>query len=332
MSIKLGTTAYIGVGIENTAGTAVAASKYIPFITCTIRGVQETLYDESGKGVREKNFGAVTGKKRGEGDIEIYVDAENAPYLLYPALGAISSSTASGESAVYEHVITRKASNPPRTLTVIYNDSYDTRKYTYATINTLELNVADGLATISTNILSKFPSSGTATRALTTERILAFKDYTVKIGSGATGTAALAAAAGATATKLRSFKLEINNNAEAHYLSGDNEAEHVAIAQFEVTGEYVLFYEDATERDFYETLLDSGNPVRAMIISFTGDSIGNSETEEIEIKIPNFKINDRTVDTALAGFMPETLSFTAMYDVDEAKSIEMKITNQTSSY
>ena len=332
MSIQLGTTAYIGIGLENTAGTAVSASKYIPFVTCTIRGVQETLYDESGKGVREKNFGAVTGKKRGEGDIEIYIDAENAPYLIYPALGSISTSTASGESDVYEHTITRKASNPPKTMTVIYNDSYDTRKYVYATINTLELNVADGLATISTNILSKFPSSGSASRTLTSERILAFKDYTVKMGSGANSTTALAAAALATAKKLRSFKLTINNNAEAHYVSGDGDADHIAIGQLEITGEYVLFYEDTTERDFYETLLDSTNPVRAMIVTFTGDSIGSAETEEIEIQIPNFKLNDRTVDTAVSGFMAETLAFTAMYDNTAAKSIQVKITNETASY
>lgn len=332
MSIKLGTTAYIGVGVENTAGTAVAASKYIPFVTCTIRGVQEPLFDESAKGVREKNFSAISGKKRGEGDIEIYIDAENAPYFIYPALGTISSGTASGESAVYEHVITRKASNPPTTLTVIYNDSLDTRKYVYSTINTAELNVADGLATLACNILSKFPSTGTASQSLTTERILAFKDYTVKFGSGATGTAALAAAAAATATKLRSFKLNINNNAEAQYLSGDADAAQIGIAQLEITGEYVLFYENTTDRVFYETLLDGSNPVRAMIISFTGDSIGNAEIEEIKIEIPNFKLKDRTTDTGVGSFITETGSFVAMYDTTEAKSITITITNTTASY
>jgi len=332
MSIKLGTSAYIGVGLESSAGTAVVASKYIPFVTCTIKGVQEPLFDESGKGVREKNFGAITGKKHGEGDLEIYIDAENAPYLLYPALGSISSSTASGETLVFEHTITRKNTNPPKTLTVIYNDSVDTRKYRYGTINTAELNVSDGLATLSTNILSKSPSSGTATQAITAERILAFKDYTIKLGSSTTGTLALAAAASATATPVRSFKLNINNNAEAHYLSGDQDAAHIAVGQLEITGEFVLFYETTTERVFYETMLDGASPIRAMIVSFTGDSIGSAETEEIEIRIPNFKVNDRTTDAGVGSFITETVSFTAMYDVDEAKSIQLKVTNTTASY
>ena len=171
MSIKAGYQPYIGIGIESTPGTAVVASKYLPHVTCTIRGIQEILFDESAKGIREKNWGAVAGPRRGEGDLEIYVDAENAPYLLYAALGSMSSDTASGESAVYEHTITRKANNPPKTLTVIYFDGVDTRKYTYSTINTLEMNVSDGIATISANILSKFPSSGTGSQAITEERI-----------------------------------------------------------------------------------------------------------------------------------------------------------------
>jgi len=330
MSIIPGNVAYIGIGIENTAGTAVPATKYIPFVTCTIRGMQEPLFDESAKGVRDKNYAAITGKKRGEGDVEIYIDAENAPYLLYPALGAISSDTASGEATVYDHVITRKASNPPTTVTIIYNDGVDTRKYVYGTVNTAELNVADGLATVSCNLLSKFPATGTASQALTSERILAFKDYTIKLGSGATGTAALAAAS--TATPVRSFKLNINNNAELHYLSGDADAARVALGPLEITGEYTLFYETTAERVFYETMLDGSNPVRAMIVTFTGDSIGNAKNEQIEIRIPNFKTKERTVDTSISSFITETVSFVAMYDPTEAKSIQLKITNTTATY
>lgn len=332
MSIKAGYQPYIGVGVEATPGTTVVASKYLPFVTCTIRGIQEILHDESAKGVREKNWGAIAGPRRGEGDLEVYVDAENAPYLIYAALGSISSGTASGESAVYEHTITRKASNPPKTLTVIYYDGVDTRKYAYSTINTLEINVSDGIATIAANILSKFPSTGTGSRAITEERILAFKDYTIKFGSGANGTAALAAAAGASASPLKSLVLRINNNAEAHYLSGDNSPTQIAIKQLEIDGDYVLFYEDTTERVHYETLKDGANDVRAMIITFTGDSIGSAETEEIKISIPNFTITDRGVDTAVAGFITENPSFVANYDPTEAKIIEIIVTNEHASY
>ena len=332
MSIKQGREPYIGVGIETTPGTGVVAKKYLPFVACTLHGKHEPLEDEAAKGVRDKTWGVVGGKKHGEGNVEIHVDAENAPYLLYPALGSISSDTASGESTVYDHVITRKTTSTPKTLSIVYNDTQDTRKFTYATINTLDLAVSDGLATITAGILSKFPTTGTASLSITEERILAFKDYTIKFGSGATGTAALAAANSAAATKVRSFSLKINNNAEAIYQSGDASAQDVTVSQFEVDGEYTIFYESTTERVFYETLLNGSNPVKAMIITFTGDSIGNTHSETIKIEIPNFFIKDRGVDTGIAGFITESPSFVATYDPTEAVSIRVTVTNTTSSY
>jgi len=332
MTIRQGREPYIGVGIENTAGSAVVAAKYLPFVTCTLRGIHEPMEDEAAKGVRERVWGVIGGRKRGEGDVEIYADVENAPYLLYPALGSIITTTASGESAVYEHVITRSTSSTPTTLTILYNDTQDTRAYAYSAINTLELTVSDGLATISANVISKFPTTGTASLSITEERVFSFKDYTIKFGSGATGTAALAAANSADATQVRSFTLRLNNNAEAIYQSGDASAQDITVSQFEVDGEYTLFYENTADRAFYETLLSGGDAVRAMVVTFTGDSIGNAETEEIKIEIPNFHLSDRTVDTAIAGFITENPSFVAQYDPDELHSVEITITNQTESY
>lgn len=332
MSIKQGREPFVGVGIETVAGTGVIAEKYLPFVTCTLRGMHEPMEDDAAKGVRDRVWGAITGRKRGEGDIEIYVDAENAPYLLYPALGSVTSDTASGESAVYDHVITRKTTSTPKTLSILYNDTQDTRKFTYSTINTLELAVSDGLATISANILSKFPSTGTASLSITEERILAFKDYTIKLGSGATGTAALAAANAASATKVRSFNLRINNNAEAIYQSGDASCQDIAVAQFEVEGDYTLFYEGTTERAFYETMLVGSDAVRAMVVTFTGDSIGTASSEKIKIEIPNFFIRERGVDTAIAGFITESPTFVATYDPNELYTIKVTVTNTTASY
>jgi hypothetical protein len=337
MAIAQGREPFIGVAVETTAGTAVAAVKYLPFVTCTIRGIHEPMEDDAAKGVRERVWGAITGRQRGEGDVEIYVDVENAAYLLYPALGSISSATASGEASVFEHTITRKSGSTPKTLTVTYNDTQDTRVFPYATINTLELSVSDGLATISANIISKFPetTASTASLSITEERILAFKDYTVKFGSGATGTAALADAEGNDPTLLRSFNLRVNNNAEAVYQSGNASAQDVTVSEFEVDGDYTLFFEDTTDRAHYETLLNGSDPVRAMIVTFTGDAIGSTSggfNEEIEIRIPNFHLTDRTIDTAISGFITENPSFFAQYDPTEAKSIQVKVTNQTASY
>ena len=194
------------------------------------------------------------------------------------------------------------------------------------------MKASDGIATISANFLSKFPSTATGTVALTTERLLSFKDYTIKLGSGATGTAALAAAASAAATPMSSFSLKYNNNAESHFMSGSGSPAHIAMGPLEVTGEYVLFYENTDERAFYETMLKGSDPVRAMIVTFTGDAIGSGEFEEIKISIPNFKLSDKGLDANISGFITENPQFIAMNDPTETKTITIAITNATHIY
>ena len=45
MTVKLGREPFLGIGVETSPGIAVAASKYLPFVTCTIRGMQEPIVE-----------------------------------------------------------------------------------------------------------------------------------------------------------------------------------------------------------------------------------------------------------------------------------------------
>lgn len=324
--VSIGRKGWLGVNIETTPGTAVDPAKYLPYTACTLRNVVEVLDDESAKGIRERSWGSTAARTRGEGDITILMDVENAPYLLIPALGSVTSSTASGESDVYEHVITRKSGNPPKTLTLNFNDTVETRKYTYGVVNTAEISFSDGYAEISGSLLSKAPSTGTGSKDITEETVMAFKD--AKIYFGTDLSTAESNYTGDTNSKdLSEFSLTINNNAEAQYTSGDSSPSQISMGQFEANGDYTLFFEDTTERAAHEN-----QTLRAMIISFTGSDIGTGEQEEIKIEIPEFHITERSVDTAPAGFVTENPSFVCDYDSTEGYSIRVTITNEHSSY
>jgi len=326
MAVDIGRKGSLGVAVESTPGTGLDPVKYLPYTDCTLRNVVEVLDDEAAKGIRERAWGSVAARTRGEGDITILMDVENAPYLLVPALGSVSSDTASGESSVYEHVITRKAGNPPKTITLNFNDTVETREYTYGTVDSLEINFSDGWVETTASIISKAPSSGTGTKSITEERVLAFKD--AKIYFGANLTAAESNYNSDTNSKeLSEFTLTINNNAEAHYLSGSSSPDHIALGEFDANGSYTLFFEDTTERSAHENQTQ-----RAMVVSFQGDSIGNAETEEILIKIPAFHITERSVDTAPAGFVTENPEFVIDYDDSEGYSLQVTVTNETASY
>lgn len=323
MSVNIGRKGWLGIATEVTPGTAVQPVKYFPYDSCTLKNTVEVLDDEAAKGIREKSWGSVAVREKGEGDIEIKVDVENAPYLLIPALGTVSSTSSSGAKV---HTITRKADNPPKTVTLIFNDTVESRKFTYGTVNTLEIAFTDGWITAKAAIISKKPETGTGTKAITEETVLAFKD--AKIYFGTNLTAAMASyTAGTGATKLSAFTLNINNNAEPHYLSGSTSPDHIASGQFELGGQYTLFFESTTERAAHEAQTS-----RAMVVSFLGKAIGTGEFEEILIKIPKFHITERSIDTAPAGFVTENPTFVADYESTVTYSVQVIITNMTASY
>lgn len=322
-SVHIGREAWVGIAFETSAGEGgTDPIKTIPYTANTLHNVVETIDDEAAKGVRERSWGSVAARTRGEGDITINVDVEDLPYLLIPALGTCMTQDLGGD--VYTHVLTRKDSNPPTTICLTVNDTIGTQYYPYGVVNTLELTFSDGLVEATAGILSKAPVDSEETMDIVTEeRILAFKDADIYFGS-TMAEAENKAATETGAIGLTAFTLTINNNAEAQYESGSSSPAQISLGQFEVGGNYTLFYEDTTERDALEA-----QTARAMVAVFKGDTI-NSHTEKIQITIPQFHLTDRGIDTAPAGFVTENPTWVGDYDATN-KSIIIKITNETST-
>ena len=324
MSVSIGRRGWLGVGIETSAGAGgETPTKYIPYTANTLHNVVEVLDDEAAKGIRERAWGSVAARTRGEGDVTMLLDVENLPYLLYPALG--TCVTQDVESGVYQHTLTRKSANPPTTFCLNINDTVETRMYHYATVNTLELTFSDGWVEATASILSQAPEVGAGTLAVTEETVMAFKDANIYLGTD------LAQAegkyqAGTGALPLTAFSITINNNAEAQYESGSSSPGQISIGQFDISGNYTLFFEDTTERAALEAQTQ-----RAMVVVFSGGSIGATSTETLIISIPQFHLTERSIDTAPAGFVTENPTFVGDYDSTYG-SIVTKVINETSSY
>lgn len=327
-NVSIGRRGWFGVKLESSAGSGDdTPSKYIPYTAQTLHNVVDIIDDEAAKGIRERAWGSTVARTRGEGDITLLLDVESAPYLLFPALGNMSSYYLGG--SVYKHVLTRKASNPPTTICLNVYDTVGVRRYDYGTVNTAEISFSDGWIELTCGILSKAPIANTSgiTSTISEENVMAFKD--AKIYFGATLAAAEANyTAGTNARPLSAFRLTINNNAEAQYVAGSSSPRQISMGQFEVGGDYTLFFEDTDEQLQHE---QTSGPQRAMIVSFTGGTI-NSDTEEILIKIPKFHLTDRGMDTAPAGFITENPTFVADYDSTLGESIRIEITNGTEDY
>lgn len=325
MAVSIGRRGFIGVAFETAVGVGGdTPAKYIPYTASTMHNVVEVLDDEAAKGIRERAWGSVAARTRGEGDVTILADVENLPYFLYPVLGTcVVQSIEAGST--YQHTFTRKASNPPTTICLNVNDTVETRKYHYVTVSSLELTFSDGWVEVTSSLLSKSPETGTGTASITEETVLAFKDAKVYFGTNLTQ-AEGKYQAGTGAQELTAFTLTINNNAEAQYESGSSSPGQISMGQLEIGGNYTLFHEATTERAALED-----QDQRAMVISITGGTIGTSTTEEIYIAIPQFHLTDRGIDTAPAGFVTENPTFVVDYDSTYG-SIIVKVMNETSTY
>ena len=326
--IRIGRKGYFDVALETSPGTGgESPDKRIPYTANTIHNVVEVLDDEAAKGVRERAWGSTVARTRGEGDITAYVDVENLPYLLFPALGTcVTGDVTAGSS--YQHTFTRKDANPPTTICMQVNDTYETREYHYGTANTLEITFSDGWIESTTGIISKAAETASGDEAsISEENVLAFNDANIYFGDSIIQ-AEGKYLAGTGATKLTAFTITINNNAEAQYASGSESPSQISMGQFEVSGNYTLFLENSTERAAHEA-----QTYRAMVISLkTGSNVtGTSDAEEILIEIPKFHITDRGIDTAPAGFVTENPTFVADY-TETYGSIIVKIINGSSAY
>jgi len=94
-----------------------------------------------------------------------------------------------------------------------------TAQYVNCVVDNLSLEVSDGYASMTVDIIGKFPGTDTLSESYSNETEFAYPDLTVKFGTSLTNAAA------ASATPVKSFSLNIANNVQLDeaFLSGSNE-------------------------------------------------------------------------------------------------------------
>lgn len=320
MSLDIGREGWVGAGFESSYGVPVAVTDYLPFTTNSIMGTHEPIPNQAAYGIRDKEMGSVSGKKGSKGDLTINLDATFSGYLLGGALGSINSASLGG--GVYQHTITRNNSNTPKSLTIINNRPVDREYIPGVAVATAELAVSDGLATLKSSLLGKFPittSSGTLTTA--SGGLFAFKDAQFAFGSS------VAAAAAAPNLKPHDTKITINNNSKQIWRHGNQDVDVVVHGEFEVEAETTLYFESVSEKNaFY------GLTKQAAAFEFIGAGIGGGYYESIVINLYQTRFDTWELETGLADFYAEKMKIKPEYDFGNSKTIDVVLQNRKSSY
>lgn len=322
MAKTSGTQVAVGLGIESYAapGVAVAETVFIPWLDFSIQSVSEKSMFTSARGIRNTSSNSMIKRKYSQGSISCVPDVKVMPYLLSLALGSVSSSSVS--DSAYTHTFTVNNTNAtPRTATItVENGGISTVQYLNCVCNSLNIEVSDDYAKATMEVIGQFPGTDTISESYANETEFAYHQMTAKFGTS------LSNAASNSATPLKSFTLNINNNVllDEAFLSGSNgiTSGNLIPGRLEITGSYSLHFENTTELAKYQA-----NTKNALIIQFTGSLIGATSTETIQLKLGRLVLTASPEEHNIDGLLVINQEFTVEYDSTDVEITGVVINN-----
>ena len=322
---QIGRLRQVGLGKESTAGTAVNPVYWIPVESGKV--IPDVAYEEDGGTVGriEAPFQSEPVKENCITQFECVARSDFMGYLLLAAFGTVSSATAGGESAVYEHSFTVQNDNDHDSFTVVVKDGIGTEGSPYSMLNTLSFNCdAAGLLRAEAEFVGKQLESDSGTPSYTTDKVWLGKDGTIKIASAISGLS------GASAIGFNKMSLTIEKGLVQHHEFGSITLASQHNTALRVSGELELLYENTTYRDYV-----TDGSEQAMQISFQNPTtIGNAEKPEVHFQLAKCSFEEFDVNDSNDDLVIQTLGFKAQYDIDEGTPQMMNcvLTNEVASY
>lgn len=316
MAKTSGTQTLVGLGIESAAapGTAVAESHFLPWTAFSLQAVTEKSHFVSARGIRNRTANSMIRRKYSQGSISFVPNVKNMPYFLSLALGSVSSGTITDSS--YTHTFTVNNTNAtPKTATLtIEEGGVQTVQYTNCVLNSLNIEVSDDYASATAELIGQFPGTDTVSESFSTETEMAYHQMTAKFGTSFSN------AASNSATPLKSFSLNINNNVllDEAFLSGSNgiTAGGLIPGRLQVTGSYSLHFSDTTELAKYKA-----NTKNALIVQFTGGLIGSTSTEDIVFKLGKVILTSPPMEYNIDGLLILNQEFEVEFDATDTEIV-----------
>ena len=324
-----GTEVELGMGIESVAGTAVASTVYPKFSSLSLQDVTEKSMNESKRGVRNANSSARVRRKYAEGSIEMSADTEIAPYLLGLALGKVTTPATATDGAYTHTVEVEQKVAAMKTATVRVKHGDELRElYTNVVCQSLNLEVSDGYAQATLEMLGRAPSNPTTLPTASYREVapFAYDDMEVRFG------ASVATARNAGATPLKSFAININNNVllDEAFLSGSNQpvAGGFCAGNIQITGSYSLHLDGADEYNKYKNDVQD-----AAVVSLTGGSIGRTSKHQIILETGKLVRTTPPKEINLDGLIVLNQEFEIIYDATDKELVAKVVnTNNGSAY
>lgn len=313
----------VGVGIEETRGTAVTtADKWIKNTTATVVEHAEKAIDESKRGVLEDSLGARVVKKWIEGDIEGNLHADVIGYLLLNLYGA-SASTSLG-SSVYSHNFTVDQTIEHPSLSIFAKDGGVQQKVmSGCMISKLELSAEIGkYISYTASFMGKAAASNSDTPSYDTEYDFVTRDITLKMADTEGGLS------GASAIKIKDVKLTFDTGLIQDFVVGSYTPDDNYNAKMAIEGEFTLNYTDNTYKDLF-----LANTEKYLQLAIVGEAnIGGGANPTLTLLCNKVQILDWNRDGSADELVTQPIKFKAFYNETDSQQSEVTLINLTTEY
>lgn len=186
----------VGLGIETTAGTPVAATDYFKWESFSFQAVSDKTLLSSARGIRNKNSNSLIIKQYGKGTVEFVPTTDIMPYVMGLTLGTRSSGAASGESTgAYDHTFTVQNANASmKTATILVKQGgVQTERYANVVVDSFDISVDKDFAKVKLGLLGGYPDTGSLSPSYTQDTLFSRNELVASFGtslSNAAGTVA----------------------------------------------------------------------------------------------------------------------------------------------
>lgn len=327
MAKFVGRRCTVGIAKESSRGTAVVPTFWIPLTTISFDEKVNKVRTEEGFGNIQEGSDSYITSIYGEGDMEAEIRVAALGLILYGLFGTVSSATAAGEAAVYEHTYSIANTNQHQSLSLLAQDPIQAQMMALTMIDSLKITVEpSGVVKYTVSFKSRGAKEWTTQTATYTSDSYKFlhQHFSLKVASAIAGLGA------ASALSVKSFEIEIAKNVVIDNVAGTVQPEDLLNQQFAVTGTIKMNHEDNTFKGY-----DLDNTYRAMQFNLLHPTtIGNAEKNELNIQLPRVSFTEWERDRSLNDIVGQTINFQGNYDATNALNVisTCVLTNQTASY
>lgn len=312
MAKYIGRRVQVGLGLEATRGTAVAA-------TYTMPKTNFTFDDKANKARSMENFGNIAGNgdqaivtgRFSEGAIEGDINVNSFGHILECLFGTDTTTTV--YTSAKKHTYSILNSNQHPTLSVWVEDPIGDTLFKGVMVDSLEIEVTPAeIVKFVAGLKGRKGNDASFTPAPAADYKFVGRDFIMKVAADIAGLAA------ASAISVKSFKMTISKNADYDWVNGTLEPEDILNKQFTIQGSLVLNYEDRTYRDY---MLNGSVKAISIKLLNTRDTIATAGQAEFYIELPVVDFSEWESQRGNDEIAGQTINFTALWDSANSRLI-----------